>query len=78
MRYIIETHSEYFLNRIRLQIAKGELSTEDVSVIYLENNGEHTTSHNIRLLSDGRVDGAPKSFFATYMLDVMKIAMEAK
>ncbi|MEY4936485.1 MAG: hypothetical protein RIS64_2844 [Bacteroidota bacterium] len=30
--YIIETHSEYFLNRIRLAIVKGELKKSDVKI----------------------------------------------
>src|SRR5262249_6761432 len=31
--YIIETHSEYLINRLRLLVVKGDLATEDVSII---------------------------------------------
>ena len=34
-RFIVETHSEYLLNRLRLLIARGSISPKDVSVLYL-------------------------------------------
>jgi hypothetical protein len=77
-RYIVETHSEYFFNRLRLLIAQDKLSTDDVSVVYLTNNGSQVTTYNIRFLPDGRIEGAPEEFFKTYMMDVMNIALSAK
>lgn len=77
IRYIIETHSEYFLNRLRLLIAKGKLLTEDVSVLYLTNDGTKSTGYDIHFLPNGRIEGAPDDFFKTYMIDVMNIAMTA-
>lgn len=78
MRYIIETHSEYFINRLRLQVARGRLRTEDISILYLEKQGDAPKSYDILLLPNGTITGAPRSFFDTYMMDVMSIAMEAK
>ncbi len=76
-RYIVETHSEYFLNRLRAMIAKGSLNPEDLSVVYLTNDGAKTTAHEIHLLPNGRIEGAPEDFFKTYMIDVMDIALSA-
>lgn len=58
-RYIIETHSEYFLNRLRLLIAKEKLSPADLAVVYLSNDGTQTTAYNITFSSNGRIEGAP-------------------
>jgi hypothetical protein len=77
-RYIIETHSEYFLNRLRLLVAQGKLSPDDLSILYLSQDGTQIKSHKIKFNPDGRIEGAPKDFFQTYMLDVMNIAIEAK
>ena len=77
LRYVVETHSEYLINRFRLLVAKGDLSPSDLSIIYLTNNGKHSSSHFIKFLPDGQIDGAPKDFFQTYMIDVMKLALAA-
>ena len=45
--YVIETHSEYFLNRIRLAIVKGELKKEDIKVYFLENKDDDTNVYDV-------------------------------
>jgi predicted ATPase len=76
-RFIVETHSEYLINRLRLLVANGSLSAEDLSIVYLSNDGVRSQSHEVRFTTDGKVEGAPKEFFQTYMADVMNIAMQA-
>ena len=75
--YVIETHSECLMNRLRLKIVKGELQPEDVRVYYLNQENNKSVVHEIKFLKDGRIVGAPEDFFETYMVDVMNIAMEA-
>lgn len=75
--YIIETHSEYLLNKIRLLIVEGKLKTEDVKVYYFKNNGNDVISNELKFLKSGKIEGAPQDFFDTYMSDVMQIAMKA-
>lgn len=77
-RYIIETHSEYLLNRVRLAISKRKLEPGDVSVYYFENTLRGTQTHKVSFTKDGRIENAPKSFFDTYMIDAMDIALNAK
>lgn len=76
--YIIETHSEYIINRIRLAITKGEIDENDVSVFYLENDGVVSKNYEIYLKKNGQIDNAPDGFFETYMMDVMEIALNAE
>ena len=76
-QYIIETHSEYLLNRIRLLLVTGELKPEDVRVLYFENDGFKSTVHDVEFATDGQIKGAPQGFFDTYGIDVMNIAMSA-
>jgi predicted ATPase len=75
--YVIETHSEYFLNRLRLAIVKGELRKEDLKVYFLENNGDDTEVYDIDYTKEGAIKNAPKSYFKTYMSDTMDIALHA-
>ena len=76
-QYIVETHSEYFLNRIRLLIAKGELNEEDVKVYFFDNNGKKTEAHSIVFKRNGEIVGAPENFFKTYMVDTMQLALNS-
>ena len=75
--YVIETHSEYFLNRIRLAIVKNELDKAKLSVYYLENKKEDTDVHKIEFTETGVIKNAPRNFFETYSIDVMDIALNA-
>ncbi|MGM9510974.1 DUF3696 domain-containing protein [Larkinella sp. GY13] len=76
-QYIIETHSEYLLNRIRLLLVTGELKPEDVKVYYFENDGIKSTVHDVEFTTSGAVKNAPDGFFETYEMDVMDIALNA-
>lgn len=76
-RYMIETHSEYLINRIRLAITEEKMNESQVRTYYIENNGQKTKKYNLEFLKNGQIKGAPKGFFDTYMLDVMNIAISA-
>ena len=76
-RYIIETHSEYLLNRIRLAIVKGEIKPSDVAIYYFANSTDGSTTYPVEFTKDGQIIGAPREFFDTYMMDVMEIALHA-
>jgi len=75
--YIIETHSEYLLNRIRLAIVKGDIPENDIKSYYFRNNGEEVESFKLLFTPDGQIKNAPDDFFTTYMIDVMDIAINA-
>ena len=73
--FIVETHSEYLINRLRRLVAEGAVGEDEVSVAHLTNNGQESTVHPIQLRMDGQIVGAPEDFFETYMMDVMQLAM---
>ncbi|MGB2519094.1 AAA family ATPase [Shewanella algae] len=67
--FIIETHSEYLINRLRLLVAKGKLSQDDVSIIYIDNGCDGPEVSNISIEKSGALTNAPESFFDTYYVD---------
>ncbi len=76
--YIVETHSEYLLKRIRLLIVNEEIQPEDVAVYYFENSIKNgSVAHRIEFTKQGQILNAPKGFFETYMIDTMDIALNA-
>lgn len=76
-KYIIETHSEYLLNRLRLLIVEKKLKESQVSLLYVQNNGHSSKIHKLELLQNGQIKNAPEEFFQTYMMDVLDISLKA-
>lgn len=76
-KYVIETHSEYLINKIRLAIVKEEIKEEDVKIIFVDNQLDETITYKISFNKQGQIINAPENFFKTYMMDVMEIAINA-
>lgn len=69
---IVETHSDYILNRVRMDIRdkKTNLKPEDVSILYFEPGELEVTIHSLGLDKNGNVLDAPpgyRQFFMTEM-----------
>ncbi len=60
--FIIETHSDYMIDRARIEIQKGNISPEDVSLIYMESKGSSVKVHNIGFDGNANLIDAPKSY----------------
>ena len=66
--FLIETHSDYILDRVRISVRKELLKADDVSILYFEPTGNSVTLHNLTLDQDGNLTNVPagyREFFAT-------------
>lgn len=62
-RLVIETHSDYFIDRLRLDIRDGKtLTPKDVSLLYFERNATGVTIHPIGLDDQGNLVDAPPTY----------------
>lgn len=63
-QFIIETHSDYLINRVRMDVRdrECELRENDVSILYFESVGENVVIHSIRIDSMGNILNAPESY----------------
>jgi len=59
---VIETHSDYLIDRIRLEVAHGTLKPEQVQILFFEKPDIETVIHPIGLDGRGNVIGAPGSY----------------
>jgi len=69
--FIIETHSEYFLRRIRRRISEGKLDSNDVAIYFIEPRLRENGSamiNNIEISKNGSFDW-PKDFYETELED---------
>ncbi len=61
--FMVETHSDYMVDRARIEIQKGTISPDDVSLIYLEHTKDGSVkAHNISFDKQGNVLNAPSGY----------------
>ena len=60
--FLVETHSDYMIDRARIEIRKGTIRPEDVSLIYLEPKGRTVKVHNISFDKIANMIGVPKHY----------------
>jgi predicted ATPase len=62
LAFIVETHSDYMIDRARIEIRKGNIRPEDVSLIYLEPKGNVVKVHNISFDKMANMEGVPPHY----------------
>ena len=67
---IVETHSEYLLNRVRMEVRDRPLDPERVSILFFERQGLDVKIHPMKFDKDGNVVGAPSSYGKFFMEEV--------
>lgn len=60
--FLIETHSDYIIDRVRILVRKREMPAEDVSILYFEPKGNAVTIHSMTVDEDGNLHGAPQGY----------------
>ena len=71
--FVIETHSDYMVDRARIEIMKGRLNSEDLSLIYLEPFQNKVRVHNIRFDKEGNMEGEPDGYRAFFLKESDKL-----
>lgn len=61
-RYVIETHSDFLINRIPIEISRGTLNCEDAALLYFEKGKGTIKIHSLTYDSAGNIIGAPDSY----------------
>lgn len=71
---IVETHSDYLIDRVRMDIRdkKTDLKPEDVSILYFEHGDLDVKIHSIRLDKMGNVLDTPPSYRKFFMEEVSR------
>lgn len=62
-RFIVETHSDYLVDRIRMEVRSGKrIRKQDVSLLYFERGKEGARIHNIELDANGSIVNPPPGY----------------
>lgn len=72
-RFVIETHSDYIVDRIRMEVADGKLPSEAFLILYLERDGTETTVYPITVDSLGNLLGVPPTYREFFLREEMNL-----
>jgi predicted ATPase len=61
-RFVIETHSDYLVDRIRMEVRRKKLKPEDVSLLYFERGKRGATIHTLELDRNGSITNPPEGY----------------
>lgn len=67
-RVVVETHSDYLIDRIRMDVRDGVTVTpDDVAILYFERKGAEVKIHNLNLDKHGNIVDAPAGYRQFFM-----------
>ncbi|MCP9965458.1 AAA family ATPase [Actinomadura madurae] len=75
IRFMIETHSETFLLRLRRRIAEGTLPADRLGLYFVDGDGDASTVRRINVDALGNVDYWPEGIFAENFEEVRAMAV---
>jgi putative AbiEii toxin of type IV toxin-antitoxin system len=61
-RFVIETHSDYLVDRVRMEVRRRNLLPQDVSLLYFERKQSGAMIHAIQLGEDGGIIDPPDGY----------------
>ena len=73
--FLIETHSDYIIDRVRISVRDKIIKPEDVSILYFEpeEKGGAVTIHNIKVDEQGNLKDSPPDYRDFFMRETDKL-----
>lgn len=73
-RFLIETHSDYLIERFRLNIANGLLNPKDLSIYYIKQDPKtkETKVIRVKINEDGRYINIPDDYITNFKIEETK------
>jgi energy-coupling factor transporter ATP-binding protein EcfA2 len=76
-QFVIETHSDHLVDRVRLAIAEKKIPAGKVQLLYLERKGLDITIHELKLDELGNVTNAPVAYRDFFLQEEIKLMSRA-
>ncbi len=75
LRFLVETHSETLLLRLRRRVAEGTFDPARLALYYIENDGRRSTARRVVVDDRGDVNWWPDGIFSEDFAEVRQIAL---
>jgi len=70
---VVETHSDYLIDRIRREVARRKLDPKVISLLYFERTGANCVVHAIELDENGNIRNAPRGYRRFFLEEEMRL-----
>lgn len=70
VQFIIESHSEHFLQRLQRRVAEGELKPADIAIYFCEAGRQGSSLRELKVNLLGEIENWPTAFFGDPMADL--------
>ena len=69
---LVETHADYIIDRVRMEVRDGRfgLEADDVSILYFERTGLDVQIHSLRIDPNGDIVGVPPNYRQFFLEEV--------
>ena len=61
-QFLVETHSDHIVDRVRISVRRGLVSSDDVSILYFAPSKNSVAIHNIELDEHGNISNPPPGY----------------
>ena len=76
-KFVIETHSDYLIDRVRMAVAEKRISADKVQLLYLDRKGLDITVHELKLDGFGNITNAPPTYRDFFLQEEIKLMSRA-
>lgn len=73
VQVFVETHSDHFIDGVRIAVREGLINPDDVAIHYFERQGNQAIVKSPKVDSDGRLSEWPEGFFDQHGENLMKL-----
>ena len=73
---VVETHSDYLVDRLRLEVKRNQLKEGDVKIFFLEKKGNQTKLHILEIDSQGNVLNVPDGYRDFFLREQMALLVD--
>ena len=72
---ILETHSQFLIDRVRQEVASGTIHHRDVVILYFDKEGPESRVHAIEIDESGNLTSSPGNFGNFFLEEEMRLLM---
>ena len=73
LQVMVETHSDHFIDGIRIAVREGLLTPDDVAIHYFERQGNESVVRSPVIDADGRLSEWPAGFFDQHEMNLVRL-----
>ena len=73
VQVMVETHSDHFIDGVRIAVREGILTPDDVAIHYFERQGNESVVRSPVIDSDGRLSEWPAGFFDQHEMNLVRL-----